>query len=170
MCDGTNAPHVVLMEDHSLLQSESVMPSAALTTPSSAVFQQQQQQQDLNSTMTNLVRRGNEDQIIDLVKNSTLEEISAVNQNTWETMVPVLQTWASQSHFLDRQIMAFSLAYHVMQACPNTFFRRQDLVTHVARLSALCNEQVMAGIEFSQMGGLSFSEMRQLNTFLKNKS
>jgi hypothetical protein len=119
----------------------------------------------LDRSIPLLIDAAQEERIIDLLKSSSLADINAVSSSSWEAMVPVLLCWTTQKN-LERQAMAFSIAYHIMQQCPDVYVR-PSVARAVSRLAAVCYDQDRAGNDFSQMGGLSHRELRDLSEFLR---
>ncbi len=167
MSDGAPTERIVLVEDNFLLDAEALPQrgaAAAAFAHVEAPVAVAAEPPLLNRAMLELVRLRHDERIVDLFKQSTLEAINSLAPSTWEALVPVLREWASQK-LLDRQAMAFSVAYHVMRFFP-AVWSRPGLAGQVARFAAVCHDQVQAGNEFSHIGGLSYAEMRELDQFL----
>jgi hypothetical protein len=161
MCEGAHSGPVVLTEDAALLQlSPRATASAAEPEPVGVAVEP-----SLNRAMMGLIRQQQDDQVIDLFKRSTLEAIQSLAPSTWEALVPRLNAWAAAST-LDRQAMAFSVAYHLMRHLPQVW-SRPAVASAASRFAAICHDQVQAGNEFSQLGGLSYGEMRELDQFFR---
>ncbi len=163
MSDGAMTERIVMAEDAALFETDTYARAAAPSgdlVAAAAVAEPP----SLNRAMLELVRQRHDERIVELFKQSTLEAINSLAPSTWEALVPVLREWASQK-LLDRQAMAFSVAYHVMRFFP-AVWSRPGLVGQAARFAAVCHDQVQAGNEFSHLGGLSYAEMRELDQFL----
>ncbi len=163
MSDGAATERIVLVEDASLFDSDPHSRAAVAEAPVVATVAVAEPP-SMNRAVLELVRLRHDERIVELFKQSTLEAINSLAPSTWEALVPVLREWASQK-LLDRQAMAFSVAYHVMRFFP-AVWSRPGLVGQVARFAAVCHDQVQAGNEFSHLGGLSYAEMRELDQFL----
>jgi hypothetical protein len=121
-------------------------------------------QQSLNEDILQLIARQQEDRIIEVLKSSSLDQINGVEDSTWEQMMPVLTLWLMKKNS-EHQTMAYSIAYHMMQRCPQVF-TRPSVSSYVKRVTRICDDQVRSGQDFSHLGGLSYQEMTNLNHFL----
>lgn len=160
MSEGAVTQPVALSEDPGLLADASQ--SLALAQPEPVMAHA------LSREMCGLVRDGQDGRIVELLKSASLADINAVTAVAWEAMVPVLVAWAGQRNPRDREprVMAFSIAYHVMQFCPEVL-ARPALAGFVSRLAVLCNDQLQTGNGFQDHGGLSVAELRGLAVFLQ---
>ena len=158
MCEGAQTGPVVLTEDASLFQHSP-------RTAAASGADEQPEEPSLNRAMMTLIRQQQDNHVIDLFKSSTLDAIQSLAPSTWEALVPMLRDWAGQA-MMDRQAMAFSVAYHLMRNFP-LVWGRPAIAAHVARFASVCHDQVKAGNEFSHLGGLSYAEMRELDQFFR---
>lgn len=169
MADGAVTQPVVLAEDPSLF--ELAPPSAAqrdaMAPRTAAAREAPSGAGSLDRSMIMMIESAQDERIVELLKGSKAADINSILPSTWEAMMHVVLSWTLQKQHVERQAMAFSIVYHVMQNCPNVF-ARPSINRVVGRLAAVCLDSARAGIEFSEVGGLTYQEVREVADFFKN--
>ena len=122
-------------------------------------------QGSLDARIRQMIARGQEDSISSVLKSSSLEEINCVADSTWEQMVPVLLSWTNLRDS-EQEIMSFSIAYHMMDSCPEVL-QRLSVVNYIRRFASVCDATLRSNRDMSAMGGLSVAELATLTRVLK---
>ena len=163
MCEGAASHPIAVVEDPSLFEPlmDKTQRQFSSSAPAAAA---PPALRSLNDSIVTLIHSGQEERIFAVLKSSSLDEINSITPVTWEQMVPVLLSWTMQKAQSHLQTMAYTVAYHIMQACPDVY-RRQSRAT--MRLAAVCTDLARAGIDFGEIGGLSNAELKGLADFLK---
>lgn len=166
LSEGLNDGPIVLTENADLFEQGYSADQAGPTTSSLTKLQMQGPKGApmLSDTIIQCINLQQEDDIIQLLKQSSYEEISAVTPDAWQQLLPVLAAW-SKIEGSEKEVVSFSLAYHILQHSPMAMSRPSSRA-YTNRLAESCKDLLRAKRDLQSHGGLSFSEMTELHRAL----
>ena len=120
-----------------------------------------------NQTLLSACQMKDEEGIISVLQTADPLQVNEIPSGTWARVIPFICSWLQQIGTL-KHIMAFSIAYHISEHCPETF-SRQDVWHHMVSFTAECRDQINQGLDLSSCGGLQPKELRMLLDRLSRK-